>query len=79
VLLSSPWYQSTRGCQADAVTPPSADRWLLVDALLNVHYFSYLYGKSTYMFDARPSLRRWGSESYATAAIACTGSFQEFT
>ena len=56
VLLAPPWYQFTRGCQADLAAPPSVARWLPVDALLNIHYFSSLYGKSTYMFDAWPSL-----------------------
>lgn len=56
VPSAPPWYQHVHGCQADLAARPSAAGLLRVDALLNIHYFSSLYGKSTYMFGAWPSL-----------------------
>jgi hypothetical protein len=56
VPSAPPWYQHAHGCQADLAASPSAAGLLRIDALLNIHYFSSLYGKSTYMFGAWPSL-----------------------
>lgn len=56
VPSAPPWYQHAYGCHADLSAPASPAGLLRVDALLDVDYFSTLYGKSTYMFGAWPSL-----------------------
>lgn len=54
--VAPPWYQHAYGCRVDLSAPPSAAGLLRVDALLDVRYFSKLYGKSPYLFGGWPSL-----------------------
>jgi hypothetical protein len=54
--VAPPWYQHAYGCVVDLGVRPSPAGLLRVDRLLHITYFQTLYGKSTYVFGAMPSL-----------------------
>jgi inositol phosphorylceramide synthase catalytic subunit len=52
-----PWYFHTHGCAIDLdVAPSPGPNLTRVDALLGIHYFASLYGRSNDVFGAVPSL-----------------------
>lgn len=54
--VAPPWYFRLHGCTAELAAAPSPAGLARVDALLGIGYFQSLYGKSTYVFGAMPSL-----------------------
>jgi inositol phosphorylceramide synthase catalytic subunit len=56
VPVAPPWYQHAHGCTANITAGGSPAGLTRVDAFLHIRYFSTLYGKSTYVFGAMPSM-----------------------
>ncbi len=57
VPAAPPWYYHAHGCVVDVLVPPSEGPNLArVDAWLGVPYFAGMYGRSSQVFGAMPSL-----------------------
>jgi membrane-associated phospholipid phosphatase len=55
--VAPPWYYHAHGCHVDVLAPASEGPNLArVDALLGIHYFGGMYGRSSDVFGAMPSL-----------------------